>query len=141
MEAAKGGEKTLVHQGQKHTVKIPAGSSDGTRIRYSDFDVSFDVATDKVFKREGYDLFVDFPITFVQAALGDDVPVPTLDGGLKIHLRPGTQPGSLLRLSGQGIPHLQSHRRGDLYLRLQVTVPDKLNRRQQELLKQFAKTI
>lgn len=138
MEAAKGGSQTLIHQGKKHTVKIPAGASDGTRIRYTDFDVSFDVAPDKVFKREGYDLFVDQEISFTQAALGTDLDVPTLEGKIKIHVRPGTQPNTLLRLSHQGVTHLQSSRKGDLYIRLLVTVPTKLNSKQKQLLKELA---
>lgn len=140
MEAAKGGEKTIVLKGKKHTVKIPAGSSDGTRIRYSDFDVSFDVKPDKVFKRENYDLFVDTKISFYQATVGADIKVPTLDGDIKIHVRPGTQPGSMLRLSGKGVKHLQGSAHGDLYIRLIVTIPEKLTKHQIELLKEFDKT-
>lgn len=141
MEAAKGGEKTIVHQGKKHTVKIPAGASDGTRIRYADFDVSFDVQADKVFKRENYDLFLDREISFVEATLGTDIEVPTLDGPLKIRVRPGTQPNTMLRLAGKGIQHLQSSRHGDLYIRLLVKIPEKLTGKQKNLLKELAKTL
>ena len=140
MEAAKGGEKSFVHQGKKHTVKIPAGASDGTRIRYNDFDVSFDVQSHKTFKREGYDLFVDQNISFVDAILGVEVSVPTLDGDLKIKVRAGTQPGSMLRLSGKGVKHLEGQSHGDLYIRLVITLPEKLTGKQKELLKAFDKS-
>lgn len=139
LEAAKGGEKTLVHQGKKHTIKIPAGSDDGTRIRYSDFDVSFDVAPDKTFKREGYDLFIDLKIPFTDAILGTQINVPTLDKDLKIKIRPGTQPGTMVRLAGKGVKYLQSSRHGDLYIRLIIVLPEKLNQQQRNLLKEFEK--
>lgn len=141
-EAALGTTKKLVHQGKEHTIKVPAGADDGTRIRYTDFDVSFDVKPHEYFKREGYDLFIDVQIPFTLAALGGDISVPTLkEKDLKIKIRPGTQPNSMIRLSGKGLKHLQSDRKGDLYIRLHVSIPQKLTSKQKDLLKQLAKTL
>ncbi|AKM79770.1 TPA: hypothetical protein DEQ95_05160 [Candidatus Beckwithbacteria bacterium] len=135
MEAVKGAERKIVHQGREYSVKIPAGADDGTRIRFENFYVTVEVKPHDIFKRDGADLFVDQPISFTQAALGDTIKVPTTDGDLKLKVRPGTQPGTLFRLRGKGIPHLRGAGRGDQYVRLVVTVPAKLSRRQKQLLK------
>ena len=107
MEAVKGAERKIVHQGREYSVKIPAGADDGTRIRFENFYVTVEVKPHDIFKRDGADLFVDQPISFTQAALGDTIKVPTTDGDLKLKVRPGTQPGTLFRLRGKGIPHLR----------------------------------
>jgi len=137
MEAAKGTTKTIIHQGKQHEVKVPAGTDNGTRIRYSDFDVSFDVLSDKIFKREGYDVIVNHEIPFTLAILGGDTEVPTLDGNLKVKVRPGTQPETVLRLTGKGVKHLQSNRHGDFYIRFVITLPTRLSGKQKDLLKKF----
>lgn len=137
MEAMKGVDKTVSLDGTKHTIKIPPGADNGTRIRYSDFDVTVDIKPDPVFKRDGDDLFVNQEISFAQAAVGTEVAVPTIDGQLKLKIRPGTQPGTLVRLSGQGAPRLHGRGRGDQYVRLIVTVPKDLTRRQKQLLQEF----
>jgi DnaJ-class molecular chaperone len=141
MEAMKGVEKTVVIDGKKHTIKIPAGADEGTRIRYQDFDVTLDVRPDERFKRDGADLFVDRVVSFPMATLGGEVEIPTIDGEMKIRVRPGTQPGTLMRLSGQGVPHLHGRSRGDLYVRLVVEVPKDLSRRQKDLLREFDSAI
>ncbi len=134
MEAVKGVEKTIVHQGKEYTIKIPAGANDGTRIKYPDFDISIDVKPDSVFKRDGYDLFVDQTIPFTLAALGGEIEVPTVDGSVKLKVRSGTQPGTMVRLKGKGVSALRGGGRGDEYVRLIVTVPTSLNRQQKDLL-------
>lgn len=137
LEAAKGAERTIIHQGKEYKIKIPAGADDGTRIRFNEFYVTVEVRPHSRFKRDGADVFIDEPISFSQAALGAVVPVPTLDGELKLKVQPGTQSGTLIRLRGQGMPHLQSRGRGDQYVRLIVNVPDHLSRRQKELLREL----
>lgn len=137
MEAAKGCERTIIHQGKEYKIKIPAGADDGTRIRFNQFYVTIEVKPDSRFKRDGADVFIDEPISFSQAALGAVVKVPTLDGELKLKVRPGTQSGTLVRLRGQGMPHLQSRARGDQYVRLIVNIPNHLTRRQRQLLEEF----
>ena len=136
-EAYKGTTRKLVHQGKEYEVKIPAGAEDGTRIRFNDFYVTVEVKADPKFKRDGADLFVDQPISFTQAALGATVKVPTMDGDLKLKIRPGTQPGTLFRLQGKGMPRLRYSGRGDEYVRLLVEVPSKLSRKQKDLLRDF----
>ena len=137
MEAVNGVTKNIVHQGKQYAIKIPAGADEGTRIRYTDFDVTVAVVPHKQFKREGVDVIVDHEVSFPTAALGGDTSVPTLDGDLKLKIKAGTQPGSLVRLTGKGIQHLNSSRRGDFYIRFIIKVPTKLSRQQRELLNEF----
>ncbi|NCN03512.1 MAG: molecular chaperone DnaJ, partial [Candidatus Pacebacteria bacterium] len=137
MEAAKGVEKEVEIEGKKHKIKVPAGANDGTRMRFSDFDVSFDVAPHKEFKRDGYDVFIDKHISYMAAALGDQVEVKTLNEPLKMKVRAGTQSHTLVRLRGEGIKHIRSNAHGDLYVRLIVEVPEKLSNKQKTLLKKL----
>lgn len=140
MDAARGVEKEFVIQGKQKKIKIPAGVSDGTRIRFDDFDVIVSVNDHPQFKRQGQDIIVEKEISFSQAALGGEVEVPTLDGELKIKVRPGTQPGTLVRLSGKGLPYPRNRGRGDQYVRINVTVPTKLTNEQKKILQEFRKT-
>jgi len=141
MEAVKGTKRTLVHQGKSHTVNIPAGASDGTRIRYQDFDVTLNVRPHPQFKRQGYDVHLEFQLPFTQAALGTTIQVPTIDRPVKLKIRPGTQSGTIVRLKGQGIKHLRGSSKGDQYVHLQVTVPTSLTREQKTLLRQLDSTL
>lgn len=136
-DAVHGSEKTIVHQGKQYDIKIPAGADGGTRIRYSDFDISFDVAASQTFKREGYDVIVNHEIPFTLAILGGETIVPTLDGDLKVKVRAGTQPETAIRLTGKGIKHLQSNQHGDLYIRYIIKFPTRLSGKQKDLLKRF----
>lgn len=138
MEAIKGTTRSLVHQGTNHTINIPAGASDGTRIRYQDFDVTIDVAAHPEFRREGYDIFLDHHLTFIDAALGLTIEVPTVEEKtIKLKIRPGTQPGTMIRLQGKGVKHLRSSAHGDMYVRLVIATPENLNRQQKKLLKRL----
>ena len=93
-----------------------------------------------LFKRKGDDLYLSFSISFSQAALGDEIEVPNLDG-TKILLKvpPGTESGKILRISGRGIPHFSSQRKGNMYVELIVRTPKKLTRKQKELLEELRK--
>ncbi len=146
MDAVKGVSKEIhVPKGQagegsvKKTIKIPAGVDTGSRIRFDDFDVVLEVAQDKEYHREGNDLVVEQEITFVQAALGAVIEVPTIDGPLKIRVQPGTQPGTLVRLRGKGVPHVRGGSRGDAYVKIQLHVPTHLSKKQKELLEELDK--
>ena len=139
MEAAKGCEKEIVIDGKKRKIRIPPGVEDGTRIRFSDFYVTIDVKPDEIFRREGDDVFVNQEISLGTAILGGAIEVPTIDGPVKLRIRPGTQPGTMIRLRGRGIKHLHSYGRGDQYVRLLVKIPEKLTPRQKELIKEFEK--
>jgi molecular chaperone DnaJ len=121
----------------KKTIKIPAGVDTGSRIRFDDFDIVIDVRPDKTFKREGNDLVSDQEITFSQAALGAVIEVKTVDDPVKIRVQPGTQPGTLIRLKGKGVPSVRGGSRGDHYVRIQLKVPTHLTKRQKELLEEL----
>ncbi len=134
MEAAKGCEKEVSLDGQKKKIKIPAGVDDGSRIRFGDFYVTIDVRPDETFQRDGPDVFVNHEISLTLAILGGTTEVPTIDGEVKLRIRPGTQPGTMIRLRGRGIRRLRGFGRGDQYVRLQVKIPEKLTREQKEAL-------
>jgi len=138
MEAAKGVEKEvqIPNVGRKK-LKIPAGVDDGSRIKFSDFYLTIEVKSDKIFKRENYDVFIEKEISLTEAILGAIISVPTIDGDLNLRVRPGTQPNTMVRLRGRGIPVPQSRQKGDEYVRLVVKIPDHLSRRQKELLEEF----
>jgi len=137
MEAAKGVEKTVNVEGKKRKLKIPAGVDDGSVVNFGDFYVTVEVLPDKIFRREGLDVYTEEEISFSQAALGAVVEVPTIDGEVSLRVRPGTQPGTMVRLRGKGIKNPRGGGVGDEYVRLQVTVPSHLSRRQKEILQEF----
>lgn len=137
MEAVKGCEKEVEMDGKRKKLKIPAGVSDGSRVRFNDFDLVVSILPDEIFHRQGDDLIIEFPLSFTQAALGEIVSVPTADGPVKLRIQPGTQSGALIRLRGKGVPHLRGSGRGDQYVRLRVEVPKNLSHKQRELLREF----
>jgi DnaJ-class molecular chaperone len=118
----------------RKTIKIPAGVDNGSRIRFDEFDLVVSVRPDKRFHREGDDIVTEEEIPFSMAALGGVVEVPTVDDSVKIRIQPGTQPGTLIRLRGKGVPHVRGSGRGDQYVKVQIKVPTHLSRRQRELL-------
>lgn len=141
--ALRGGTEEIEVDGQRHTIKIPAGADTGTHLRFKDFDITFEVADDPKFRRDGADIYTDAEISFTLAALGGEVTVATLDGNFKLKVRPGTQSNTLVRLSSSGAPKLNSfskHDRGDFYIRLIVKVPANLSGRQRSLLEELAKS-
>ena len=93
-----------------------------------------------VFERRGDDLYLELPISFPDAALGTEIEIPTLDGRAVVEVRPGTQPGKVLRLKGKGLPHLNGYGRGDLLVKLQVWVPEKLSQRDRQLLEELGRS-
>lgn len=132
-------------------VDIPAGIDDGQMIKLSgqgevgekgaprgDLYILVSVKPHDLFTREGNDIYFEMPITFVQAALGDEIEVPTLDGKVKYTIPEGTQTGTVFRLKEKGIPKIRGNSRGDQYVKVVVEVPKKLNETQKDLLKQFA---
>lgn len=141
MDAINGIEKSFVHQGKKYTVKIPPGADDGTRIRYSEFDVSVNVKDHKTFRREGADIFIYHEIPLTLAVLGGETNIPTLEGDLKLKIRPGTQPSTTIRLSGKGVKRLRGGGRGDFYIKLKVMLPEKLSRKQKKLFEELKKEL
>ena len=134
MEAAKGVEREVSINGVKKKIKVPAGVDDGSRIRFNDFYITIDVKPDETFKREGDDVFIDQKISLKTAILGGEIEVPTIDGKLNLKVRAGTQAGTMVRLSGKGIPKLYGRGKGDQYVRFLVEIPSKLTREQKQAL-------
>jgi molecular chaperone DnaJ len=93
------------------------------------------------FKRDGGDIFYDKQISVIDASLGQTLEVPTLDGIEKINVEQGSQPNTIIKLKGKGVPRLNSRGRGDQYVRLVVNIPKNLNKNQKNLLKEFEKTL
>lgn len=137
MDAVRGGEIAVEIGGKIRKIKVPAGADDGTRVRFQDFDISFDVKTHSVFKRDGDDIFSDVELSVAAAALGTEIKVMTIDGDVKLRIRPGTQPGTLIRLREEGVPRLGGRGRGDHYLRVVIKIPDRLTPRQRQLLEEL----
>ncbi len=131
-------------------IKIPAGIDHGQSISLSgqgnvgdkgapagNLFVTVAVQADELFQRNGFDVMCDVPITFVQAALGAELEVPTLDGKVKYTIPEGTQSGTVFRLKGKGIPMLRRSGRGDQYVKVTVEVPTHLTQKQKDLLREF----
>ena len=138
------GEQTL-------EVRVPPGVDDGTRLRLSgegeagvsggppgDLYVVLSARRHPLFERSGSDLVCQVPISFVQAALGDEIEAPTLEGVVSLKIPAATQSGKTFRLRGKGLPSLRSAARGDQIVEIFVETPSKLTRRQRELLEEFA---
>ncbi len=136
-EAVTGEQKRFVLNGKQQTIKIPPGVDTGTKIRYGEFDIIMEVIPDPHFKRDGADILTEEEISFKQAALGDTIQIRTLDGLLKLKISPGTQPGTIIRLSGRGIQRLKKKDKGNLYVKVRVTIPRTLTIKQKELLEKF----
>src|SRR3989344_864691 len=137
MEAVKGVEKEGEIEGKRRKIKIPPGVDEGSRINFGDFMLSINIRPDPLFERDGADIYVKVAIPYSLAILGGEIKVPTIDGESKIRIRPGTQSGTMLRLRGKGITHLRSHTRGDEYVRLLISVPDKLSRNQRGIVEEM----
>ncbi|MEX2557331.1 MAG: molecular chaperone DnaJ [Actinomycetota bacterium] len=131
-------------------VRIPAGVSDGARIRVrgrgvaggaggqpGDLYVVVRVAPHTLFGRRGDDLTLDLPVTFTEAALGAQVKVPTLDEPVTVKIPAGTQHGKVLRVRGRGAPKRKGSGKGDLLATVNVVVPDKLSKKEREMLEEF----
>ncbi len=136
------------------TVKVPAGIEDGTRIRYQgegesgklggpagDLYIVLSVKEHKFFQRDGDDLHCVIPVSFPQAALGDELEIETLEGPAVLKVPEGTQSGKTFRIKSKGVPHLNSHGKGDLIVEVRVQTPNKLTKQQKDLLKQFGDTM
>jgi DnaJ-class molecular chaperone len=134
VEAVQGVVKEVQIEGKKRSIKVPAGADDGTRIRFEEFDITISVRDHDKFKREGADLYLDKTISFSLATLGGSTEVETIDSTLQLKIRPGTASHTLVRLRGEGVPHLRGNGKGDLYVRLIVEVPEKTNSQQKKLL-------
>lgn len=138
MEAVLGCEKEVVVNGKKRKIKIPAGVDEGSRINFGDFLLSINIRPHEIFERDGADIYVRVAIPFSLAVLGGEITVPTLDGDVKLRVRPGTQSGTMIRLKGKGITRLHGGGKGDQYVKLVMSVPQKLNKDQKKLLEELS---
>ena len=139
-------------QTKKLSVNIPAGIDHGKGLIMrgegnegknggpaGDVLVMVSVRRSPTFKREGYNLYCEVPITMSEAALGAEIEIPTLEGREKLSIPEGTQTGTVFPLRQRGVPMVNSSRRGDLYVTVNVEIPKSLNEKQKELLREFAK--
>ncbi|MGC1380636.1 MAG: molecular chaperone DnaJ [Candidatus Baltobacteraceae bacterium] len=133
------------------TVTIPAGVDDGSRIRIAgsgeagarggptgDLYVYLRIEPHSLYRRDGRDTFIDVPVSFPEATLGATIEVPSLGGSVRVTMPPGTQSGTKMRLRGHGMPSVRGSSRGDHHVTVHVVVPTKLNKRQRELLEEYA---
>lgn len=148
------GGKGKVRRTKNEEIKIPAGIDDGQTFVLrggghagdnggpsGDLRITVAVRPHPIFERRGFDVWCEFPITFTQAALGDELTVPTLDGNVKYNIPEGTQPGDVFKLRGKGITRINSSIRGDQYVKVVLEVPKNLNSKQKSLLKDFSATL
>lgn len=144
--------KGRIRRTTEREIEIPAGIDDGQIINVrgsgdagvnggpdGDLHINVSVRPHPIFERDGYDVFCEIPITLVQAALGDEIIVPTLDGKVKFTIHEGTQHGDEFKLRGKGIQRLRYAGRGDQYVKIIVEIPKNLTREQKEKLKEFDK--
>lgn len=142
--------KGRVNKKRVVTVKVPAGIYDGAQIPVpgegepgvnggppGNLYVKIQVKKHEIFSRDGDDLICDLPISFAQAALGDEVVVPTLNGRLKMKIPAGTQTGREFRIQGKGVPRLGGYGEGDLRVKVRVVTPTNLSEEQKQLLRDF----
>ena len=136
------------------SLHIPKGIDNGNRIRVrgggnagdnggeaGDLYVYISVKPHKIFQRKGSDIYCEVPISFVQAALGATIEVPTIDGKFELDIPAGTQSDTIKKINGKGITYLRSDGRGDEYVTIKVVTPKNLNNRQKKLLEQFDKAV
>lgn len=141
------------HVSQRHELKVtvPAGVDDGQQMRlqnqgeagenggpYGDLYIVFTVTPSRDFKRDGSNIYFDQPISFAQAALGDEIEVKTVHGDVKLKIPAGTQTGTNFRLKGKGAPRLNGNGNGDEHVTVEVRTPKSLNKQQKEALSAFA---
>jgi molecular chaperone DnaJ len=143
--------KARVSKNSRISLNIPAGIDEGQTMSLKgegesglrggpagDLYVTIHIKPHVIFKREGYDVVCDIPISFIQAALGAEIDIPTIDGMIKHTIPEGTQTATVFKIKGKGIKRLRSNSRGDQYIRVNVEVPKKLSQKQKDLLRQLA---
>ncbi len=136
------------------TVSIPPGIDESRQIRLSgegdagryggspgDVYITVSIRPHKTFVRKGFDILCELPINFAQAALGDNIEVPTLYGKTTLNIPPGTQNGKVFRIKGKGIPHLNSKGRGDQLVLIRVVTPQSMDMKQRRLFEELAKIL
>lgn len=131
-------------------IDIPQGINDGQTMQMTghgepgerggpdgDLLITILIKKHEIYRREDFDVYIDLPVTFVQASLGATVKVPTLDGIVEYDIPEGTQAGSVFRLRGKGVPYIRGKGRGDEYVTIEVEIPKNLTSKQKSLLREF----
>ncbi|MBI2019311.1 DnaJ domain-containing protein [Candidatus Daviesbacteria bacterium] len=118
-------------------IKVPAGVNNGTKMRFGDMDIVFNVSRDPKFLREGADIFSEITVTIPQLVLGDVFEVETTQGKVKVKVPHGTQPGSLVKLKGKGAPRLGTTGHGDHYVRVNLEVPQNPSKQEKQLYEEL----
>lgn len=137
-EAFSGVTRKVTIDKKDQTIKIPAGVDTNTRVRFNDFDVIVRVQEDARYERNGADIYSRMEVPFTRAILGGKMSIELVDGkSVTVKIKPGTQHGSALRLSGKGMPHMNRSGRGDHYLVFSVILPTKLSGKQKKLIEEF----
>lgn len=139
-----------VRHTRKIKVTVPAGIDNGQTFATQgqgdhgmnagptgDLNVTVGIRADPIFERDGFNVWCEVPLTFTQAALGDEITVPTIDGKVKYDVPEGTQPGTTFRLRNKGIPFVNGRGRGDQYVKVTVEVPKNLSAKQKQSLRDF----
>ena len=136
-EAVNGVKKTMIVKGEEKSFQIPAGVDDKMTIRFSDFDLQVRVKPHPYFTRKDQDIYFEKDISYSLAVLGGVTEVPTINGTIKLKIRPGTQSGTTVKLHDQGVPYPQSNRKGDQYVIYKINTPSRVSGRAKELLREL----
>ncbi len=123
-----------IRKSHKLSVKIPGGIDDGQSIPLI---ITIGIRPHPLFTRQGFDVICEMPISFTQASLGDKLTVPTIDGKIEYSIPEGTQTGTIFRMKGKGITHLNGRGKGDQYVKVNIEVPRHLTQAQKQLLREF----
>jgi|Napbiome12C3dose_1001474.scaffolds.fasta_scaffold00004_3 DnaJ-class molecular chaperone len=118
-------------------IKVPAGVDNGTKMRFGDLDIVFNVGRSPEFLREGADIFSEITVNIPQLVLGDVFEVNTVQGKVKVKVPPGTQPGSLVKLKSKGVPRLGTTGHGDHYVRVNLDVPQHPSKQEKQLYEEL----
>ena len=148
------GGEGMVRERRRMDVKIPAGINTDQSLRLAgrgdaginggsngNVVITINVKPDMVFERQNNDIYIKVPIGFAQAALGDEITIPTIDGKINLKVPPGTQSDTVFKLDKRGVPFVNRAGRGSQFVTVQVEVPKKLNREQKQLLQQFDENV
>lgn len=144
--------RRFVQKLERVEVKVPGGVDTGSRIRLTgkgdsglgggpagDLYLSVEVRAHPLFERRGDNIYCEIPVSFAEAALGATIQIPTVESRVNMKIPPGTQSGEVLRLRGKGFPRLSAYGAGDMYVKLKVAVPEKLDRESRELIREIEK--
>ncbi len=148
------GGNGVIQKSERINVKIPAGVDNGSKVRMAgmggpgerggppgDVYIVTRVRPHGYFERKGDNLYSEAKVTLKEAALGDKIEIPTVDGMVSLTLPPGVQTGQQLKLKGKGVPRLHAGGRGDLLVRASVVIPTDLSDEQRELLRRLAESL